>query len=297
MGYTSQYVLENEKGERFNLTAPAPLFLVNVQGLGITTKRSYASLGGGFFRRIEDEIPQDPITGDVIYSDAAYSNYQALVSFILQAKLLYFCYTPLDTEYRCRVELNRIAKSARDGAGGMRANLSFHALTPLYEPVATEVAIDTGGPHAKAYLEHSGEYYYTYDDDLVYGPEITGDLSRQIYPAGHIPSGWLLRYTGFAEHPIVRLVGASGTVYGECHVLEDFDTGETLEISTAIDDCHVHKIVNGVVEDLVYNNKVLMSIDPYPRAPVDEMSVLTIDAEETLGGAASLTLYRYYRSV
>lgn len=294
---TSQYVLENEKGERYNLTAPAPVYLVNVQGLGVATKRSYASLGGGFFQKIDDEVPQEAITATLIYQEGAFSNYQALVNFIFQAKALYLCYTPLETEYRARVELNRIGKSARDGAGCMRADLALHRLTPLYEPVATEVTIDRGGPNVKAFYEHDGEYYYTFDDDLVYGPELTGDLSKQIYPAGHEASGWLLRYTGAAENPVVKLVGASGTVYGECHVMDTFEAGETLEISTAINDCHVYKIVNGEAEDLVYNNKVLMAYDPYPRAPVDEMSVLTIDADEPIGGSAELTLYRYYGSV
>ena len=35
MAWTSQYIFENEKGERYDLTAPAPVFLVNVEGLGI----------------------------------------------------------------------------------------------------------------------------------------------------------------------------------------------------------------------------------------------------------------------
>jgi hypothetical protein len=179
----------------------------------------------------------------------------------------------------------------------MRAAISFHPLTPWYEREAAEATIETGGPDSKAYLEHDGEYYYTYDENLVYGPEIRGDLTKQIYPAGHEPSGILLRYTGAAENPVITLVGASGTIYGECHINDTFLAGDTLELCTAPDNSYVHKIVNGGVVDLVATSKVDLAYDIYPRCPVDETCILTIDAEEALAGSAEVTIYRYYRSV
>lgn len=297
MAWTSQYVLENEKGERYDMTAPAPVFLTNVQGLGIVTSRTFGSLGNGFFLMTSDEVPTNPITGDLVYHTSAFENYEQLVNWIGQAKTLFFCYAPLDAEYRCRVRLNYINKDRRSGSGVMRAAISFHPLTPWYQPEATEAAIDTGGPDSKAYLEHSGEYYYTYNSALVYGPEASGDLTKQIYPAGHEPSGLLIRYTGAIENPVISLVGASGTVYGECHIDEVFSVGETLELCTAPDNSYVHKIVGGVVTDLMAASKVDLAFDPYPRAPVDEPSILTIDGDEDVSGKADLTVYRYYRSV
>ena len=102
MAWTSQYIFENEKGERYDLTAPAPVFLVNVEGLGIVTSRSFGSLGNGFFLLTSDEVPTNPITGDLVYHASAFENYENLVNWIGQAKTLYFCYSPLDTEYRCQ---------------------------------------------------------------------------------------------------------------------------------------------------------------------------------------------------
>lgn len=297
MGWTARYILENDSGERQDLTAPASVFMVNVEGLGIATSRSFGGLGNGFFLLTADEVPQNPITGDLIYQLGAYENYEALVNWIAKAKTLYFCYTPIETEYRCRVRLNYIQKDRRDSAGWMRAAISFHPLTPWYEKEAAEAAIETGGPDSKAYLEHSGDYYYTYDENLVYGPEIRGDLTKQIYPAGHEPSGILLRFTGAAENPVITLVGASGTIYGECHINDTFLAGDTLELCTAPDNSYVHKIVNGGVVDLVATSKVDLAYEVYPRVPVDETCILTIDAEEALSGSAEVTIYRYYRSV
>lgn len=297
MSWTSQYSLENENGQRFDLTVPSPVYMVNVQGLGVSTKRSFGNLGNGFFLLTEDEVPSNPITGDLIYREGSFENYQQLADFISQAKTLYFCYAPLDEEYRCRVRLNYINKDRRDSAGWMRAAISFHPLTPWYQPEAAEVAIDTGGPDSKAYLDNGGSFYYTYDANLVYGPEASGDLTKKIYPSGHEPSGLLIRYTGAIENPVITLVGESGEVYGECHISDTFSAGETLELCTAPDNSYVHKIVAGVVTDLMAASKVDLAFDPYPRAPVDETCVLTIEGDQDVSGAAELTMYRYYRGV
>lgn len=297
MGWTSQYVLENEQGERYDLTAPAPVYLVNVTGLGISNKRNYASIGGGFFALVSDEKPQNPINGDLIYLEGAYTNYHNLVNWICRAKALYFCYTPLDTEYRCRVKLNYINKARRDEGGKMRAGISFHPETPLYEPETSEV-VEPISEYAKAYLEHNGEYYYTYDDNLVYGPEISEDMHKQIVPAGHEPSAFLLRYTGAIKNPVISIVGASGKVYGECHIADELVAGETLELCTAPDNCYVKKISSGGVEtDLMLASLVDLAFDPYPRAPVDESSVLSIVGDDPIAGTTELTVYRYYGSV
>lgn len=295
MGWTSQYSLQNESGARYDLTAPAPVYLVNVQGLGITTSRDFGMLGNGFFLMTRDEVPTNPITGDLVFQYGAFGTYQNLVNWIGKAKTLYFCYAPLDTEYICRVKLNYIRKAQRDSAGWMRSTISVTPLTPFYVPVNDEVAIETGGPDSKAYLEHSGSYYYTYNDDLVYGPEISGDLAKQIVPAGHEPSAFLLRYTGAMDNPVITLTGESGTVYGECHITFSFQAGDTLELCTAPDNSYIHLIRAGVVTDLL--DKVDLAYDPYPRAPVDEASVLRIEADEDVSGAAELIVYRYYRSV
>lgn len=298
MGWTSQYVLENENGERIDLTAPNSVFLVAVEGLGIVTERRLGSIGNGFFLITSDEVPANPITGDLIYRDGAFDSYESLVNWIAKAQTLYFCYAPLDAEYRCRVRLNYINKAARDSAGYMRAAVSFHPLTPWYLPVNDEIAIETGGPDSKAYLEHSGSYYYEYNDNLVYGPELSGDLRKLILPAGHEPTGFLLRYTGAIKNPVITLVGqTTGKVYGECHIAETLGSTETLVLCTAPDNSYVQRITGGLATNLMATSQVDLAYDPYPRAPVDEASILTITGDEAISGTAELILYRYYRSV
>lgn len=296
MGWTSGFALENERAERYDLTAPSPVFLVDVYGLGVVTERNYGEIGRNFFIVTEDTTYSNPIQGDLIYQPGAFGNYQQLVNFIAQAKELYFCYAPLDDEFRCKVKLDYINKDRRDKAGWMRAPISFNPLTPWFLPEAAVVEIDTGGPDAKGYLA-ANSYKYTYDSDLVYGPELTGDPTKTIYPAGHEPSGFLFRYTGAVAHPVISLVGASGTVYGECHIDETFVAGETIELCTAPDNSYVRKVSSGVVTDLMAASKVDLAYEPYPRAPVDEASVLSITGDDHVTGKAELTIYRYYRSV
>lgn len=297
MAWTSLYALQNEKGARFDLTAPASVYLVDVQGLGIATDRSFGSIGNGFFLLTSDEVPTNPITGDLIFQYGAFGTYESLINWISKAKTIYFCYSPLDVEYVCRVRLNYIRKGQRDSAGWMRGAISFYPLSPFYRLIDSEVTIETGGPNSKAYLEHDGEYYYTYDDDLVYGPEISGDLAKQIVPEGTEPSGFLLRYTGAIDNPVITLTGESGKVYGECHITQSFSAGDTLELCTAIDNSYVHMTHDGIVTDLMAESKVDLAYDPYPRAPVDEPSILRIEADDDVTGSAELIVYRYYRSV
>lgn len=290
MGWTAQYVLENEKGERYNLTAPADIYLVNVEGLGITTKRTFASIGSGFFGLIDDDIPQNPITGDLKYREGAYDNYHGFVNWIMAAKTLYFCYTPLETEYRCRVRLNYINKARRDSAGYMTAAISFHPLTPLYEPVPTEFALAEDSPYAKIYT-------YTYNDKLVYAHELRDDLQKLIPAAGHEPSAFLLRYYGAAVNPVIKLTGESGTVYGECRISETFSAGDALVLCTEPNNSYVQRVHNGQTIDLMAAGKVDLNYDMYPRAPVDEGSILSLEGDEPIRGAGNLTIYYYYRSV
>ena len=83
---TAKYIIENEAGERFDLTAPSMIYLVNVEGLGITTNVTYGDLENGFFHTLYEQTPQNNITGDLIYQSSAYDNYQSLVNWILKAK-------------------------------------------------------------------------------------------------------------------------------------------------------------------------------------------------------------------
>lgn len=171
---TAKYILENEAGERFDLTAPANIFLVNVEGLGITTNVTYGDLENGFFHTLYEQTPQNNITGDLVYQTAAYDNYQTLVNWIIRAKALYFCYQPLETEYRRIVKLNYIVKERRTAGGWMRAGISFAPLTPWYLAQPTEIGM--GG------IEEELSKGYFQDGEASLTIEPVQDLHGYGYP-------------------------------------------------------------------------------------------------------------------
>lgn len=296
---TSKYILENENGERFDLTPPANIYMVNVEGLGVSSSLSYGDLGSGFFAVLNSKDPQNSITGDLIYRVGAFGFYESFVNWLQKAKTLYFCYTPLQTEYRRIVKLRYINKDKRDHGGWMRTSISFDPLSPWFLPVPAEIGITVRTGNIKAYTwnEDIGEYCYVYDENLRYGGESAGDMSAQIFPTGHEPSAVLLRYYGAIVNPKIRLTGAnSGTVYGICDLDITLSATETLELSTMYEDSHIVKISpDGEIENLLpYLN---LAYDPYFRIPVNEPSILSIESDAAITGSAELLIYTYYRSV
>lgn len=302
MGWTSGYVLENESGERYDLTPPAPVYLVNVKGLGAKDKRSMESLNNGFYMETDADVPNNPIQGTLVYQNGAFGNYENLVNWIYAATELFFCYAPLDVEYRCRVKLNYINKAKRDKTGWMREQISFYPLTPFYLPTPTGIDVPRAGSDCKGYPLDSDEsdYGYHYNSALRYGPELGGDLSALIVPSGHVPAAFLLRYTGAITNPTITLTGhRSGKEYGKCVITATFSGTDVLELCTAQRDSYVRKISGGVVTDLMATGKVDLAFEPYPKAPVDEPSAITVtDGNgDPITGSAELTVYAYYRSV
>lgn len=313
MGWTAQYVLENENGERVDLTAPASIYMVNVEGLGAVGKNTFAPLGDGFFLLTDDQRSQEPITGDLIYQPGAYANYQTLVNWIMKAKILYFCYTPIEDEFRRVVELRYINKDRRDSGGWMRASISFDPLTPWYQDSRAELDITvwTGNIKEYAYVGSGSEsdednYAYTYGlddptaddpDELHYAGESASDMSAIIVPAGHEPAALLIRYRGEIANPIIRLVGEeTGTIYGVCDVEVTLEDGEAIELCTQRENSYIKKIgVDGAETSLL--DDVDLSFNPYFRAPVTEAAILSIESNATITGAAELTVFNYYRSV
>lgn len=298
MAWTSQFILENENGERYDLTAPAPIYMVNVEGLGVETGDSFGGLDNGFFILTSSHDPQNGITADLIYMAGAYENYTSLVNWLHKATTLYFCYTPIDTEYKRIVRLKTLQKSRRDGAGWMRSMISFDCLSPWYLPSPTEIGITPIDSDTKGYLDDGeGNYGYTYTETLHYGSDSAGDMSATIAASGHIPSAFILRYTGALRNPEIRLTGvSSGKLYGLCAVTATLGATDTLELSTLYGDSHIWKIAsNGTVTDLLPS--VDLTHDVYPRAPTEEPSTLSLTSDTQMTGSVELSIYAYYRSV
>ena len=300
MGWTSGYALENESGERYDLTPPAPVYLINVKGLGAKDRQTLESLNNGFFLETSSDVPNNPIQGTLIYQDGAFGNYQNLVNWLYSSKELFFCYSPLDIEYRCRVRLNYINKAKRDKAGWMQEQISFNPLTPFYLPTPTGIDVPRAGADCKGYPLGSDGYGYHYNSALKYGPELGGDLSALIVPTGHVPAAFLLRYKGEITNPTITLTGKhTGTVYGKCEITATFSGSDVLELCTAQRDSYVRKISGGVTTDLMATGAVNLAFDPYPRCPVDEPSALTVEDgnDNPITGNAELTVFAYYRTV
>lgn len=304
MGWTAGFMLENENGERYDLTAPAPIYMVNVEGLGAVGDSAFASLGDGFFLMTDDDRSREPITGDLIYRDGAYGNYQNFVNWLMAAETLFFCYTPLEEEYRRVVKLRYINKDRRDSAGWMRASISFDPLTPWYRATNAEVEITVWTGNIKEYTGEDDSYTYGLDDPLAddpdelhYAGESASDMSAVIYPAGHEPAALILRYRGAIDNPRFRLVGDNtGTVYGICDIEVSLVDGEAIELCTQRENSYIKRIAaDGTETDLLDN--VNLSFDPYFRAPVNEPSTVYIESDAQIEGAAELTIFNYYRTV
>lgn len=286
---TSKYVLENEAGSRYDLTAPASIFMVNVEGLGSVAKNSFAEISEGFYLQTRYATNQEPVVGELVYQAGAFGNYQTLVNWIMAAKTLYLCYTPLNVEYRRIVRLRDIGKSKRDGAGWMRAKISFEPETPWYLQSPAELDIAEESATAKRY-----DYVYT---GLKYGSDSAGAMTAQIAPRGHTPSGIVLRYYGAITSPEFRLTGVdTGKVYGICSLNVTTSATDTIELSTLPEDSYVKKIAaNGTETNLL--DKVDLAFDPFFRAPVTEPSVLSIESDAAFSGTADIFVVAYYRTV
>lgn len=297
--WTSRYVLENEDGERIDLTAPNPVYMVNVEGLGASTNSKFANLQDGFFQLISEEQPQNGITGDLVYMDGAFRSYQKIVNWIMKSKTLYFCYTPLDTEYRKQVRLNYIQKDRRQRGGWMRSAISFYPLTPWYLEIPAGVNIESENPNIKAYFWDSDDYVYTYTDDLVYGGESAVDMHGIVYASGHDPAGFILRYNGCISNPKIKMVGVeTKTVYGICQVIASFGQDDTLELSTVQNDSYCRKITgSGAKIDLVASGAVSLEHEPFFRVPLSEPVVISIESDIDFSGRVEMFVYEYYRSV
>lgn len=299
--WTARYVIENESGERYNLTAPNNIFMVNVEGLGATSEIGLSSLQDGFFATISEEQPQNGIVGELIYRTGAFRNYQTFVNWLMKASELYFCYMPQEVEYRRRVKLNYIQKDRRDTAGWMRAGISFCCLTPWYIEESAKINILPVSENDKAYWQYTEEnatkYGYHYTSELIYGQYQGSAMGATVSTGGHDPAGFVLRYYGAIRNPTIRLEDEAGTAIGICQISATFVAGDILELSTVPDDCHVWKISGNTKTDLVMGGYVDLAYNPYPRIPANARAELSIESSAQITGRAEMAVHTNYRSV
>ena len=105
-----KFYLENELGERKPLNGEDGIFLTDPAGLGVSYGNSYADLGAGFFRRVEEKQPQGVIPCSLTFMRGAYEKYKDFADWALRAETIYLVYKPLNVAYYRRVELSYLTR-------------------------------------------------------------------------------------------------------------------------------------------------------------------------------------------
>ena len=290
---TSKFYLQNEIGETKSLNLEDSVFFKPVGGLGITETIDLADLQDGFFSQTQSKIPQNSITGNLVFKRGAFANYAKLVDWVMSSNELDFIYVPQETlKYHRRVKMVSLTKTIRDSAGWSEMPVSFLCFTPWF--LATSPSIEfTAGQASKM------RFPIVFSSDLRFSASLYGAASAVVSRGGHMPASWKLRYSGYMLNPVITVTGySSGTEYGKCVISGVIGATDTLELSTLYLDSHVKRITSeGAETDLINDSSVDIAYDPFARIPTSEDCVLKIAAENTLDGLATITVNHYYRSV
>lgn len=286
-----RFYLQDQDGQRQGLNGEDGIRLGDPTGLGVNFSTSFMDLGEDHFRVSERKVQQGQVVCTLTFVRAAYRRYRSFCDWCAAAEELYLVYMPYgEQEFLRRVEIEYLTKTELGHGKWLSVPAAFKCLTPWYQATPTELALTVRtGPRKR--------YSFRYTEGLRYGGESAGDMSAQIAPSGHLPSGLVLRYHGAIAEPSIRLTGLrSGKLYGLCALGTSLGASDSLELSTRKGDCHVHKIAaDGTRTDLL--EYVDLAHDPYPRAPVSEPSVIRIESAAAIAGSASLLVYSYYRTV
>lgn len=289
-----KFYLQNAAGERFGLNKENGVFFSDPSGLGFEQAVTWGDLGRGFFTALDEPEeradPQTPVTGKLTFLPPAYANYRSFSDWIHAAGNLVLIYQPYGTdEFEKPVEVGYLQKGELNKVRWLQCPVAFEPSSPWRRPTPTEMEMQSS--------ETGTNRRYPYRYPIRYGTDAAGRMSARIRAAGHLNGAVLLRYTGAIVGPEIRLTGAvTGKVYGICRLSSTLGSSDTLELSTMVEDCHVHRIApSGTAEDL--SPDLDLSQNPYFRVPCDEDSILSIESSQRFTGAAQLTVYHYYRTV
>lgn len=269
-------------------------FLSSPEGLGYENAHNYASVGDGFFRRIETKFSQQTINGTIIaipLASMAYANrndrilgqiyyeYRHLFENIELGTKIYLLYDPYGygtNEYRREIEILSVSKSEITTNTVLEIPVSFKCLTPWY--------LDSGsGIEVISDFDSVMRYTYKYDDELRYGD--TKVSTRAIITnSGTMPAALIVRINGVKrpntafKSPMITLIDSeTAEIIGRCQVGIDLYKQETLEISSIPLDSYIKKIsLDGTEEDLI--DYIDISYDPFFRVPPGKKCELIIES-------------------
>ena len=285
--------LQNAAGERFLFDGTDGVFASNLAGFGFSLDPEFADLSRGFFKNIESENePQKQIPFTLTFTRNAYQVYRRFVDWLGSAGSLKLVYQPFgELEFFRDVKIGYVQKGELSIVRWLEVPCSVICMTPWYLPSPSVLALENGGSGSMK------RYPYRYSEDLRYGSDSMAALSGTIFPSGHIPGAVDISYSGGIVNPRIRLTGnISGRTYGVCAVSASFEATDTLRFSSRHERSYVSKITAaGAETDLL--DMLELSTEPFFHIPVDEPCTLSIEADSTISGKATVQVYYYFRSV
>lgn len=288
-----KFYFSDASGERWPLQGEKGVYFSAPSGLGVSLAPSYADLQRGFFLPVATAAePQGVPHATLVFVRPAYPTYRQLVNWLAAAEELELIYCPYGAEeFHRRVDVQALTKGELDKNAFLSCELSLLARSPWYKAAAVHLDL------ASQTTDESLRYDITYTDDLIYGDDVTSDLSGTLYPEGHIPAALSVTFYGGAVSPVISLTGdVTGRLYGACRIDDTVAAGETLLFSSDYLDSYVRKrTAQGATVDLL--DKIDLDGEPFPRLPLTEPCTLSISAEAAISGAADVAVYYYYRSV
>lgn len=318
-----KFWLENESGNAIPLNGEQGIWLVDPTGLGMASNSSFTDFGHGFFRSVDKEKdPQQTVAGDLYFIDHRnpYVEYKRFADWVVQAETLYLVYQPASIQYRRKVLLSSITKEELLTQELLKCPVAFYGLTPWF--IKTDYVIPAKEESNATPFRVSGEP----DDDsslpLVLDgntpdgipyPSRLGDSvnttyhrlqldnryrsSIEIYPTGQKPAGFVLQYTGVLINPMVLVRERSGSVIGQCGLVNaSVNNDETLIYSSDYENSGIMKLgrySNNDLIDFVEN----LQVELYPKLPVNTMDSIELSADNEITGEVRITLIEYYRGV
>ena len=120
-------------GTRYDLNRENGILLTNPTGLGTVSNDSYAGINGnGFFSRVNREVTQGQVIGDLTFFSPSYTKYKSFVDTVISGTSLQLVYDPDGTEYKADVELAYITKTEMKDRAYLTAPVAFNMKSLWY---------------------------------------------------------------------------------------------------------------------------------------------------------------------
>jgi hypothetical protein len=287
-----KFALKNSEGSILPLADGKNPFLYRPKGLGAALDLQCGAASDGFFRATKRLRKQASITGDLVFTTAAYARYAEVMAWIEQSAELdpRIGYAPNGEDYfyaACIVR--QVSKTERSLWGGLQCGIEITLLTPwsAENPLTVTIAPSTNA------LSYPKTYPYAYGSTSAAGETPAFTLS------GHMRGAYELTIAGALTNPniqLMQLVNGGWATIGRCALTATISSTETLRFSTRPDTAGVWKTnSSGIVTDLA--PCMNLYYDAFVRPPVGVPCKIVITSAATISTAATVLIYDYYDTV